>query len=79
MRALTFIILCCILSNSCYAPRKYNKWEQVGSTMVVETNPIERGQWEIIWEDNRGGEHRTVAKDTVIFHKGYSMKTLLKL
>jgi hypothetical protein len=51
----------------------------VGETVVIETNPIKAGEWEIIWVDQKGGEKRTFATDTSIYHIGYSMKTLIKL
>ncbi len=79
VRGVIFIILCCIVSGSCYAPKRFNRVEEIGIVKVIETHPTELKTWEIIWVDNRQNEHRTFANDTSVFHVGYSMKTLIKL
>ena len=75
MKAIIFIILCCIVNVKCYIPQK--AYELIGVITVYSTEKTDVG-WDIFWEDKRGNEYKTFASDTSVFHKGYSMLTLLK-
>jgi len=75
MRALIFIILCCIVNVKCYIPQK--TYDTIGIMTVYDTQKTELG-WDIYWEDRRGNERVTFALDTSIYHKGYSIMTLIK-
>ncbi len=78
MKGFLFIILICILSNGCYTLRTFKQYYYIGEAIVVETHFID-GRWEITWVNSNGSEQQTYAADTTTFHKGYSMKTLIKL
>ncbi len=75
MRGIIFIILCCIVNTKCYIPQK--AYDIIGTMTIYDTRQTELG-WDIYWEDKRGNERKTFAKDTTIFHIGYSILTLTK-
>jgi len=78
VKTILFILIVCMVASKCYAPRRVQKYEGLGTITVIETHKTENG-FDIIWEDNKQNEHLTFASDTSVFKVGYKMKTLVKL